>query len=241
MIMKIFNINTNTLTDTVNSISGLIKTVIIAVIIIALLIGVKKIAFPSFHLFGSNPLTIEKTNNVVSEIKKISEFTTACFYEEKALVGEQYRMKETPVYKITASDNKLMGILEIPKKKLDGTIVDSVLSAKIAYITHGIVRAGYDLSKISDEGFIISSDTITIHLPQAEIFDVIVNPSDMELFDRFGNWSEEQTTAIESKAKDEIRQDAIEYGILDKAVSSGKPKLESLFKTFGFNVVILVD
>lgn len=220
---------------------GLLKTLIFAAIIIGLYIFANKMFFPSFHLFGSSPLTIEKTDNVVSEIRKISEFTTACFYEEKTLIGERYRMKKTPVYKKTAGDNSLMSFLGVQKKEQDGTIVDSVLIAKIAYITHGMVRAGYDLSKISDDGFIIKGDTLKVYLPQVEIFDVIVNPSDLDEFDRYGNWSEEQTTEIISKAKDEIKQDAIEYGLLDKAVSSGKKKFESLFKTFGFNYVLLMD
>lgn len=188
----------------------------------------------------ASPLTIDKTENVVSEIKRISEFTTACFYEEKTLIESHYQIVETPVYKKAESDNKVMNLLGIQQKQLDSVVVDSVL-AQIAYITHGKVRAGYNLSRINDDGLLIKGDTLTINLPDVEIFDIIVNPSDLEEFDRYGEWTEDEITVIVSKAKEEIKQDAIDFGIMEKAVSSGKEKMVSLFKTFGFNEVVFVE
>ena len=36
----------------------------------------------NFKLFGGSTMQIEETANVIEQIKKISEFTTACYYEE---------------------------------------------------------------------------------------------------------------------------------------------------------------
>ena len=88
---------------------------------------------------------------------------------------------------------------------------------------------------------LMKGDTLTINLPDVEIFDVIVNPSDLEEFDRYGEWTEDEITVIVSKAKEEIKQDAIDFGIMEKAVSAGKEKMVSLFKTFGFNEVVFVE
>ena len=74
-------------------------------------------------------------------------------------------------------------------------------------------------------------------LPQAKILDVIINPSDFEIYEEDGEWTHEEVVALESKATKQLEQDALEYGILDKATSTGKQKLTSLFKSFGYNVV----
>ena len=173
----------------------------------------------NINFLGISELKIDDTANVVEKIKKISEFTTACYYEEFVLKEGK---KEA---------SKLEGVAKFVKVQADSTLNEIVILSK------GTVRAGYNLSKISATDLIISNDTITISLPEPEIFDVILNPSDYEFFVREGKWSHEEITAIQSTAKDRVLNDAINAGILDKADVVGKERIQGLFKTFGFNVV----
>ena len=212
-------------------ISFIIKLALTALIVIAglSLVGKYTDLLPEKWNPGklfSHPLIIDKTETIVNEIRGISEFTTACFYEEKAMIGNKYQTKET----VTSN---LMDLLGLPKTGEHKEL------ARIAYITKGKVRAGYDLSKIDDSGIRVSKDTLFVSLPKPEIFDVIVNPSDIREFDRQGQWSEDEINRIISKAKDEIRMDALSYGLMDKASTTGEDKLVALFKSFGFNQVIL--
>lgn len=76
-------------------------------------------------------------------------------------------------------------------------------------------------------------------LPRAELFDIIMNPSDFTTEYESGTWSHELTKPIKERAKADLEKNAIDYGILQKAEESGLKRLEMLFKTFGFNTVLL--
>lgn len=168
----------------------------------------------------ANELKIADTPNVVEEIKKISELTTYTYIEEMVVKDKKAEAKEG-------------GMLSFMHKS---EVPDSTYS-EVVIITRGVVRAGYDLAKIKEGDLKISNDTIAIVLPATEIFDVIINPSDNDIFIAEGKWSHEEITAIQVDCKNRLLQNANEYGILDKAHEHGKEKVENLFKTFGFNVV----
>lgn len=256
--------------------------------------------FSIFKGVFKHELSIDKTANVITRIKKISEFTTACYYEEFVLQRDKYNYTERKVYNASSSAEnrdaikasagsaweKVKGATEkavntvkenndtTTKGKLsslakaakvaaktsgsavaemansaapelvnlapkDDVVVDSTKVGTIVFIVKSKVRAGFDLSQLGEEDVVVKGDTLSIKLPEAEIFDIIVNPSDWEMFYREGDWEDAEIRAIQSKAKDAIREDAIAYGLLEKAESCGKEELVSLFKTFGFSNVVI--
>lgn len=205
---------------------GLIIKVSIAIaiiIVIALVIFffAKKGAF-------DKELSIDQTANVVTEIKKISEFTSACYYEEIIL-----RETKTSAVADNAVGNKIAGLFG----KSEGLMKD-----EIVIVANGKVRAGFNLDNLDENRLTISGDTLSINLPKAEIFDVIVNPSGFDIYIEDGTWDHEKVTEIENKAIDQIKADALKDGIMDKATKSGVKRLSEMFKSFGFSVVnITVD
>ena len=177
-----------------------------------------------FLLFGfsfGRELKIDNTANVVEKIKSISEFTTACYYEEAVLKNSKTEAGE---------QNKLMSLVHI---KADSVHSEVVILAK------GKVRAGYNLGKISEEQIKISGDSITVALPAPEIFDVIVNPSDYEMYIEEGKWSHEEISAMQAEYRNVLTEKSKENGLLHKANEAGKTRLESLFKALGFSYVEL--
>lgn len=168
----------------------------------------------------ANKLEIADTPNVVEEIKKISELTTYTYIEEMVVKDIKVEAKEA-------------GMLSLLHKS---EVPDSTRS-EIVIITRGVVRAGYDLAKIKDGDLKISNDTLSVVLPAAEIFDVIINPSDNDIFVNSDKWSHEEITALQVDCKNRLLQNAHDNGVLEKADKHGKEKVENLFKTFGFNVV----
>lgn len=275
-----------------------IKGIVIIIVAAVVLLGAFSTVFIfdpfklNLNLFGKG-LSIEKTANVITEIKRISEFTTACFFEEKIIQENKYKYFEkkinhkeqrqknidtvkeaaksswrnvkevasSAIDKVkqssdvisavgtaakdvavaTGSSAKDMASSSAPALKdlvtADEVQMDSTEIGKIVFTVTTKVRAGYDLSKISEKDLVVSGDTLKVKLPQVEIFDIIVNPSDWKIFYREGDWEDEEIRAIQSKSKDAIREDAIAYGLLEKAESSGKKEIISLFKTFGFSEV----
>ena len=168
----------------------------------------------------ANKLEIADTPNVVEEIKKISELTTYTYIEEMVVKDIKVEAKE-------------VGMLSFLHKS---EVPDSTRS-EIVIITRGVVRAGYDLAKIKDGDLKINNDTLSVVLPATEIFDVIINPSDNDIFIEEGKWSHEEVTALQVDCKNRLLQNAHDNGVLEKADKHGKEKVENLFKTFGFNVV----
>lgn len=159
-------------------------------------------------------LTIDKTANVVEEIKKIGEFTTACYYEEIV-------MRDS--YNDTTS---FLGI-------------KSVSTYEIVMIGKGRVRAGFDLSKLQEGDVNAHNDTLEIKLQPAEMFDIIMNPSDFTVEYESGTWSHESTKKVKAEAREQLEKNALDYDILKKAEDFGVKRLEMLFTTFGFNEIFI--
>ena len=106
-------------------------------------------------------------------------------------------------------------------------------------VASGNVRAGFDLSKLTEQDVQVQDSVLTVRIPKAEIFEVIVNPSGFDIYIEEGSWSHEQVTNVENKAMKRLREDAIRDGLLEKATDLGVAKLTDLFKTFGFRDVVV--
>lgn len=200
---------------------------VVALVVVAVAAGAFLYFNPSMNpfagLFGKE-LTIDKTANVVTEVKKISKFTTACFYEEVTLVEKKANdMVDNAAGQYVAS---LFG-------------KQNLVEDEICIIANGKVRAGYDFEKLSDDAIKVSGDTLEVKLPEVEIFDIVVNPSNFDVYVNDGNWTHEQVTEVQGKAKAKIEDDAKKAGIIEKAKTSGEEQLVNLFKTFGFETVVL--
>ena len=193
------------------------KTIIKGIILLLLLAGVIFLAY-KFDLFPKRTLKIDKTVNVVDEVQKIGEFSTACYYEEV-------------VVKNTKSS-------EINNSYL-GSLVKADFQDQLVVIARGKVKAGFDLTKLGKDDLIVRHDTISVNLPPVEVFDVIVNPSDYEVYVEDGTWSHDEMAQLTASGKDQILQDAKNFNILQKAEENGLVKLKELFVALGFNEVIL--
>lgn len=164
-------------------------------------------------------LKIDDTANVVTEIKNISEFVTICYYDEIVLTENKKSENLT---------NRAMALMGKEGYSQD----------EFCLIAKGKVRAGYDFSQLNEHDLQVRGDTLSIYLPQPKIFDVIINPSDFEIYVEDGPWSHEEVVAIESRAKHQIEADATEYGLLEKADRIGKEKVAEFFKTFGYKEIV---
>ncbi|MBQ1200394.1 MAG: DUF4230 domain-containing protein [Alistipes sp.] len=172
-------------------------------------------SFSLGNLFGGGGVKIENTANVVEKVKKISQFTTACYYEEYVLRSLKCVAEEKGIF----------------TKTIDTVYYDIVLTVR------GTVRAGYDLSKMEQSDITISGDTINVRLPQPEVLDVISNPSDYKIFEEQGEWSHEEIVAIQSEGKIKTLNNALKNNILGKANEQGEQRVANLFTAMGFKQV----
>lgn len=190
-----------------------LNKVIVIITLLIVVVGTIILEY-KFDIFGlmkennNDTLRIDKTALIIEETKKISEFTSAQYYEDAVITKT---------------------------RKDKGLILDT--DNELVVITYGCVRAGFDLSKIDDKNLVVNGDSISIILPKVEIFDVIINPSNYEIFVEDGTWSHEEVTEAVLNAKTKLESDAITNGILENATKSGISKLTELYKSFGFSYV----
>ena len=116
-------------------------------------------------------LTIQDTPVIITKIRSLGELTTACYYDEMVLS----RTKPNAL-----SSTALGSLAEGLGKDVDDHLV---------LIAKGTVRAGVDLMDMTEEDVRFVGDTAFIRLPAPQYLDVIVNPSDFEVFAETGKWT----------------------------------------------------
>ena len=162
-------------------------------------------------------LQIERTELLVDQVRRIGELSSAGYYEELVLTDRDESVlaelkRATGLNRLTGND-------------------DFVIICK------GRVRAGFDLTKVQETDFSTSGDTLRLTLPPVEILDVVINPTDYELF--AGHRSHEETIGIVLLAKQRLRSDAVRSGILDQAERSAAGTLRRFFAAMGYREVLV--
>lgn len=219
--------------------SSLLMPVLIGIASLAVLSG---LVMGVVKFFTREPLTIDKTANVVEEVKKIGEFTSAVYYEEVALHDSYtdsatFMGRDASALAGKATRKLGMGFASHFAERTTAAITNK--SNEIVLIGKGRVRAGFDLAKLGEVDFSVHGDTLEMVLPPVEVFDIIMNPSDFTTEYEKGTWSHELTKPLKERAKLQLEQNALDYGILTKAEESGLKRLTALFQTFGFTAVNL--
>ena len=146
------------------------------------------------------PLTIDDTAVIVSKIQNLGELTTACYYDEIVLTESKQNSFSSTALGSLARDG--LG------KDVDDHIV---------IIAKGTVRAGMDLLQMQPEDIRFSGDTVFIRLPYPQYLDVILNPSDIEVFAESGKWSHEEMTRLQESARKRLLMEADQSALKQKA------------------------
>lgn len=167
-------------------------------------------------LTGPRGPRIQETQTLVRGIRGMASLVTACYCDEVVLTARKPR-----------TVNAFGANLPLPDDE-------------VCIISHGKAQAGVDLTKLSDDALTLHGDTVMVALPAPELFEVILNPSDYEIFVEEGKWSHEEVVAIERRARDVIRRDALAAGLLEKASESAARQVDRLLRSFGYREVIVV-
>ena len=161
-------------------------------------------------------LTIQDTPVIITKIRALGELTTACYYDEMVLS----RTKENAF-----SSSALGSLAEGLGKDVDDHLV---------LIAKGTVRAGLDLMDMTEEDIRFVGDTAWIRLPAPQYLDVIVNPSDFEVFAETGRWTHEEVTGLLETARTRLLMGADHYGLKSKAYAGAMDAVTELLAASGY-------
>ena len=208
-----------------NFLLSVLKTPLVIVVLI--LFG--WIAFSKFNLgekwqelFKKQPLLIDNTPLVITEVRNIAELQTAQLYAE-VVVDSIVLSPEN----IAATALRSIGFPPVPRKE----------EKKIVLIVKGKVIAGINLKALANDSIFVKDDSVSIHLPPAIILDVITNPTDFETFIENGNWSDTEVQAVKNKSRKILLQKAAQQQLLKKAGAQSGAAIEQLMRSYGFRRV----
>jgi hypothetical protein len=112
---------------------------------------------------------------------------------------------------------------------------------RILLIVHGDVTAGVDLSKLDDSKISLKGGGIELELPQAEVFSARIDNEKTRVYSRetglFTAPDPNLESEVRREAERQIRQSAIDGGILKIAADNARASVSGLLEALGFESV----
>lgn len=206
-------------TNKIGYILSSVRFCIIAALAVFIIVKLDSFSGKFSQFFGrmtKSGTEVRMLAEVIEEIRPIHELTTAR-YNAETLIDRHYASKST--------------FLSVPYTR----------EGEAVFIVRGEVRAGVDLRSMTAESLAADGDTLYVLMPPVIIFDAIVNPSDIELFDQTGTIAPDAVFSFVPDAKNKLMSKAIEMGILEHARESAQATLSQIFISFGFKKVVFRD
>lgn len=203
-------------TDNVVDYILLIMCLITLVGVIILLFNRFVFKFRLSNMFRRN-LKIEKTANIITEIKKMAQLVCLTYYEEQ--LGIMEKRDDDKYYFVQYNQGS--------DEKYDSLVVKY----------NGVITVGVDLSKIEDKDIVISGDSFNAVIPHSEVFEIRINPDDKEYIYKQGKWGGEEETKLYCHMKETLREHATEEGIFRRSDEIAIKNLSAWFKSYGFKQV----
>lgn len=127
-----------------------------------------------------------------------------------------------------------------------GGALAPLLGDKLLFVAHGRVLAGVDLGKLGPNDVRVDDNgAVTIILPAAEIFETVLDNNKSFVYDRttglFTKGDPNLETLARQVAEREIRNGALEDGILRRAQTNAESIITSLLYSLKFTQVTIVQ
>lgn len=193
----------------------LIKNILILACTIAL--GI----FLYSYFFGDKEerFSIENTPLHIERIRTIAEISTISYKDEVVVDSVEYYSEINE--QVAGNLQKLTNI-----DQWKYGVTSSSIKRRLTLIVKGEVRFGFDLT---DKNLDIqhNEDTIWINLPKPKIIDVLVVPSQTEVYLENGIWNDSARRTLEKRATKLLKWNALKLGLEEKATK----QMDKLLRT----------
>ena len=116
---------------------------------------------------------------------------------------------------------------------------------KLLLVAHGTIIAGVDLGKLEAQHLVMEGDTLTVVLPEAEVFVTTLDNDKSYVYDRETGLLTKGNIDLEANARqvaaEEILKAALEDGILEQAQVNAESYLFRLLRNLGFPKVEFLE
>jgi Protein of unknown function (DUF4230) len=186
----------------------------VAVGVLAALVPVAVVV--TLRLFPMDSVPSRSTPSVVLAVRELSRVESASYHMEK-------------VIELTDQQSRLFGMVDAK---------DAILLVAV-----GDVVAGVDLSKMTDADVHVDAATDRVHvqLPAPEVFSSALDEAQTHVYERTTDTLAARNEQLEGRARQEaekqMRQGAIDAGILGRARSSAERAVRGVLRALGFETV----
>lgn len=152
----------------------------------------------------------------------------------------------TQVRELNRLETATMRVVHIGRLSQTYKLVPNALAGdEITFLAEGDVIAGIDLARLKPEDVWKSPDgTINLRLPPAEVLIARVDNQKSKVLTRDTGVLRRRDVDLETRARqhaeENIRQEAVNKGILTMATQTGEKKLAGFLNTLGFEKVRFV-
>ena len=112
---------------------------------------------------------------------------------------------------------------------------------RLLLVVHGQVIGGVDLAKVQPSDVVVHGETISFHLPQAEVFSTVIDNAKTRVYSRdtglFTSPDPNLESDVRQEAERQLQLAALQDGILKSADQNARNTLTSMLKGFGFSQV----
>lgn len=168
------------------------------------------------------------------------------FTEESDIQTGSYLEQMKEIANLASSQAVVKVIIEKEDNELFGKEIDTNIPGtqrKILLVVPGTVTAGINLEEITTDHLKIEEGKkkLTLYLPHASFlqdpsidFEQVETYSISGLFRGEVDW--EEAYSLANEAKEEIRKEAVEQGILEQAETSAETTLKEFYRQLGYSV-----
>ena len=112
---------------------------------------------------------------------------------------------------------------------------------RLLLVVHGEVVGGIDLARLSPGDVQIQGQKVSIHLPAAEVFSTRIDNARTKVYSRdtglFSSPDPNLESEVREEAERQLRQAALQDGILKTAADNARATISSMLQGFGFREV----
>jgi hypothetical protein len=112
---------------------------------------------------------------------------------------------------------------------------------RLLLVVHGEVVAGINLANLRPSDVSISSQKVSIHLPEAEVFSTRIDNGRTKVYSRdtglFSSPDPDLETEVRVEAERQLQQAALQDGVLKTASDNARTTISGMLLGFGFREV----
>lgn len=202
------------------------RSVILLFLFVALawwLLGRMNVVPSLSDLFRPQPVTIEQTTVWIKEIKALAQLVTVSAYHEG--VADTMRTLFPEAFRVPS----VFPPVVLPRSVLG--------ERKLVLIGKTTTHVGINMQQLSQNDIQVVEDSIHLTLPRAQVLDVILNPSGVDVFIEEGSWPPEAIASMKNNLRRQAAERVAEKGLLQQAEAKATTLFTAFFKAAGFEKV----